>query len=131
MSLKPQLCPLWDIPLAAHTIAKVMCLSYPLISFVYGGDQPPLLNPPPGKSELLSLWLYQTVVNGLVLTVDDKDQKCVGVAVWTGPVRRSFARRVGGWCALPILFVWLLVNRVYYGLRGNRMNSKVVVTVTG
>jgi hypothetical protein len=125
MSSKPQLCPISDIPLAARTIANVMCMSYPLISFVYDGDRPPLRKIPCGKSELLSISLYQTVINGLVLTVNDANQKCVGVAVWTGPVRRGFFGRIGGWCILAILYLWLFINMFYYGLRGNRMNKKV------
>jgi hypothetical protein len=97
----------------------------PLISFVYDGDRPPLRKIPCGKSELLSISLYQTVINGLVLTVNDANQKCVGVAVWTGPVRRGFFGRIGGWCILAILYLWLFINMFYYGLRGNRMNKKV------
>ena len=125
MPLKPQVCPISDILLAAQTIASVMCWSNPLISFLYSRDHPPLVEVPCGKPELLSISLYQTLISGLVLTVDDDDQKCVGVAVWTGPVRKRFPGKVAGWCILAILYLWLFINMFYYGLRGNRMNSIV------
>ena len=102
-----------------------MCQTYPLISFVYGSDRPPLLEVPCGKPELLTISLYTSHINGLVLTVDDDDQKCVGVAVWTGPVRQSFFGKVGGWCILTILYLWLLLNMLYYGILGDRMNITV------
>ena len=102
-----------------------MCRSYPLIPFLYGKEGPPLVEVPCGKPELLSVTLYQTRINGLVLTVDDDDQKCVGVAVWTGPVRKSFIGEIGGWCILGFLYLWLFIDMFYYGLQGNRMNNSV------
>lgn len=122
---KPRLCPISDIPLAARTIAEVMCVSYPLIAFVYDGKSPPLVPVPCGKPELLSISLYQTAFNGLVLKVDDSNQKCAGVAVWTGPVRKSFVGNLVRWLMFAPLYLWLFFCMVYYGFRGNRMNKKV------
>jgi len=100
-------------------------MSYPLIAFVYGGRNPPLVPVPCGKPELLSISLYQTAFNGLVLKVDENNQKCAGVAVWTGPVRKSFFGNIVGWFMLATLYLWLFLSMFYYGLRGNRMNKKV------
>ena len=130
MPWKPQRCPITDIPLAAHTIARVMCESYPLISFVYDNDRPPLMEIPCGKPELLTISLYRSQINGHVLTVDDGDQKCVGVAVWTGPRRQSFLGKVAALCVLPILYLWLVVNMLYYILRGFKMNLAVNCLLT-
>ena len=102
-----------------------MCRSYPLIPFLYDRGRPPLMEAPCGKPELLSVSLYQTRINGLVLTVDDGDQKCVGVAVWTGPVRKTFVSTIGGWSILTVLYLWLFIDMFYYGLRGNRMKNIV------
>lgn len=102
-----------------------MCQSYPLISFVYDNDHPPLLQVPCGKPELLTISLYQSRISGHVLTVDDDDQKCVGVAVWTGPGREGFLGKVAGWCVLTILYLWLIINMLYYILRGFKMNLAV------
>ena len=102
-----------------------MCQTYPLISFVYDNDHPPLLEVPCGKPELLTISLYQSQISGHVLTVDDGDQKCVGVAVWTGPGREGFFSKVGRLCILTILYSWLIINMLYYRLRGFKMNITV------
>jgi hypothetical protein len=81
---------------------------------------------PCGKPELLSNSLYQTLVKGLFLTVNDDDKKCVGVAFWTGPVKKRSLSKIGGWCILAPLYLWLFINMFYYGLhRGSRMKSIV------
>lgn len=130
MPSAPQVCPTADIPLAAQTIATVFCQSYQLISFVYGGDLRPLPEVPYSKLELLTIFLYQGHTGGLVLTVNDDDQKCVGVAVWSGPIRKGFFAKLRAWCVLAILHLWLIINMIYYGgagiyYRRTGMNRKV------
>ena len=107
MPLKPRVCPISDIPLAAQTIASVMCWNNPLISFLYDRDRPPPPPPAPPSPPSFGRTVRQTRIvvhlplpdtyRGLVLTVDDDDLKCVVVAVWTAPFGKgSLARlRIG------------------------------------
>ena len=99
-----------------------MIKANPLTQFVYDKHRPPLLLPC-GKLELFTVYLYQNLANGLILTVDDDDEKCIGVAVWTGPPkRRNVLGRLRTWCVLSILHVWLVMNFLYYG---SEMNETV------
>jgi len=120
--LSPQICSFADIPLAAKTITSVFCKSYPLSAFLYNSETP-LPSVPYGKSELLSIYLRQIGINGLVLAVHDDDQKCVGVAVWTGPLKQSRFRLIQAWLWLKLLALWLFVNLIYY--RGAGMSGVV------
>ena len=119
MFSKPHLCPVSDVPLAAKTITSVMIKANPLTKFVYNKHQaPPLL--PRGKLEIFTIWLYQLRTNGIVLTVDDENEKCIGVAVWTGPMRhQSFFGKLRAWCILFGLNIWLRFGFLYYGSEQN------------
>lgn len=120
----PQLCPTSDLNLAAKTITSVFCQSYPLSAFVYN-CKTPLSSVPYGKRELLSIWLRKVRQSGLVLTIDDGDEKCVGVAVWTGPERLLGGRlsRLRFRWFTTCLDIWLFFNMIYY--KGAGMDGKV------
>ena len=123
MLTPPHVCRVSDIPAAAKTITSVMIKANPLTQFVYDKHRPPLLLPR-GKLELFTVYLYQNLTNGLILTIDDDDEKCIGVAVWTGPPkRRNFFGKLRTWCVLSILHVWLVMNFLYYG---SEMNETVI-----
>jgi hypothetical protein len=50
------------------------------------------------------------------LTVDDENEKCVGVAVWTGPLRhRNFFSKLRAWFILFGINIWLRFGFLYYG----------------
>jgi hypothetical protein len=132
----PHVCPLRDIPSAARTITTVMCQSNPLIAFVYNFKKDRELPVPYGKRELLSVYLYQLRTNGIVLTVDDDDQKCIGVAVWTGPnCRKGVVEKVRAWFILLVLNVWLFFSMLYYGSEMsptvNSIHMKLIVEERG
>lgn len=118
MPTKPHVCPVSDIPLAARTITSVMIKVSPLTKFVYDKHQSTLL--PHGKLEIFTIFLYQLRTNGIVLTVDDENEKCVGVAVWMGPSRhRNFFAKLRAWCILFALNIWLRFGFLYYGSEQN------------
>jgi hypothetical protein len=120
MPSEAHVCPVADIPLAAKTVTSVLNTS-PFISFLYNNNTPII---PPGKTEKLSIYLYRTLSTGLVLTVDDDDKKCVGVAVWQGPTRQSLAGRLYDWCVQAGFDFWDNVNLLYNGHGG--LNQKVI-----
>ena len=124
MLSQPHPCALSDIALAAKTIASVMIVTNPLIQFVYDKPRPPPpLLLPRGKLELFTVHLYQTLTNGLILTVDNDDDKCVGVAVWTSPNSRpDFFGKLRAWCISSALYIWLVLSFLYYG---SEMNETV------
>ena len=123
MSFLPHVCPLAEIPLAAKTITSVMCQTYPVSAFVYN-SKPPLPEVPYGKRELLAIYLRQLSITGLVLSVDSEDEKCVGVAVWTGPsAQKSTYNRFISKVSLTWLNIWLFFAMAYY--RGAGMDAQV------
>jgi hypothetical protein len=102
-----------------------MCQTYPLMAFLYK-SKPPLPQVPCGKRELLSIYLRQINVTGLVLSVDSDDEKCVGVAVWTGPPsakQKSAFEWFKSKLSLAWLNVWLFFALAYY--RGAGMDQQV------
>jgi hypothetical protein len=124
MSSTPHLCPSSQLPQAAKTLTSVLCAESPLPAFLY--NSPTLLpSVPYGKCELLAIWLRNLHRTGLILTVDDGDEKCVGVAVWLPPAGRKGAfldkLKTRWFCAW--LDLWLYVNKIYYGRAG--FNPKV------
>jgi hypothetical protein len=124
-SFIPHVCPLTEIPLAAKTVTTVFCQTYPLIPFVYGSKLP-LPEVPYGKQELLTIYLHQLGITGLVLTVDSKDEKCVAVAVWTAPAtanRKSLYERLKSKFNFTRLNIWLFLATIYY--RGASMDAQV------
>ena len=124
MSSLPHICPITEIPIAAKTITSVMCQTYPVSAFVYN-SKPPLPRVPRGKRELLAIYLRQIHTTGLVLSVDSGDEKCVGVAVWTGPTakQKSAYERLLSKLSLTWLNIWLFFGMVYY--RGAGMDPRV------
>jgi hypothetical protein len=126
MSSLPHVCPITEIPLAAKTITSVMCQTYPVSAFVYN-SKPPLPEVPYGKRELLAIYLRQIHITGLVLSVDSEDEKCVGVAVWTGPgaKEKSPYQRFVSKLSLTWLNFWLFFAMVYY--RGAGMDAQVPI----
>jgi len=131
MLTPPHVCRVSDIPAAAKTITSIMIKANPLTQFVYDKHRPPLLLPQ-GKLELFTVYLYQNLTNGLILSIDDDDEKCIGVAVWTGPLKpRNFLGRVRTWCILSILYVWLVLNSLYYGSEMNETVIKFWITFDG
>ena len=120
----PHVCPITEIPLAAKTITSVMCQTYPVSAFVYK-SKPPLPQVPYGKRELLAIYLRQIHITGLVLSVDSGDEKCVGVAVWTGPTtkQKSAYKRFLSKLSLTWLNIWLFFGMFYY--RGAGMDPGV------
>lgn len=111
-----------EIPLAARTITSVMCQTYPVSAFLYN-RKPPLPKVLYGKHEL-SIYLLQIYIRGLILSIDSEDEKCVGVAVWTGPAKqRPVCGRFISEVSLVLLNKWLLFALVYY--RGAGMDARV------
>src|SRR5271167_2668612 len=125
MTTPPHICPISEIPLAAQTVTSILNHNNPIISFLYNNHTPPPLIPY-GKPEQLSIYLYRTLTTGLVLTVDDEDQKCVGVAVWQGPSSQtSILGKLCDWCVHTGFDLWNTLNWIYYG--GSGMNKLVFV----
>lgn len=118
MPTSPHVCPVLEVTLAAQTITSVLNHNNPFISFLYSNHTPPPLVPY-GKPEQLSVYLYRTLTTGLVLTVDDGDQKCVGVAIWQGPASEtSLFGRLRDWCVHTSFDIWDTLNSIYYGRSG-------------
>jgi len=116
-------CPLSDIPLAAHTLVNVMTRTNPLIAYIHNSNLP--LSPIPyGKLQLITIYLFQLSTTGIILSIDDEEtnEKCVGVAVWSGPLKRSIWQRI--WISLKMFYlrVWMTVNLLWFG---NVQNVKV------
>ncbi len=119
----PHVCPVSEIPIAAQTITHVLNHNNPFISFLYDNQTPPPLVPY-GKPEQLSIYLYRTLTTGLVLTVDDEDQKCVGVAVWQGPTHQSsLLGKLRDFLFHTGFDIWNILDNVFYG--GSGINKTV------
>ena len=61
-----------------------------------------------------------------MITVDEGDDKCAGIAVWSGPVKGGkvgLRNRLRNWWFICCVDVWLLFNMIYY--RGAGMDGKV------
>jgi len=113
-SWKAHVCPVSEVPNAARTITSVLTAeSNPTVRFISGVSPPNA----PGKAEEVSVYLYHTLTNGLVLTVDDGDEKAVGVAVWQGPVSQptSFWGKVCNFIAWRVVDVYQSFNWLLYG----------------
>ena len=128
MLTPPHECPWLDLPTAARTITSVMSTTNPLIAYVYNSPKP-LSQVPWGKSQLMSIYLGQLRCRGYVLSIDDGDNRCVGVAVWTGPKLetegdRGVWRRWGEWIRMVGLGVWIFGASIWY--RGAGMDGKVL-----
>jgi hypothetical protein len=124
MSYSPHICPIEDIPLAARTICSVFHQSnYSVMTFLYNRHQPPP-SLPYGKEEQFSIHLYRLLSTGLVLTVDDEDKKCVGVAVWSGPAGKTgYLGRLRDWLVHSTFDAWQALHYIYY--RGGGINLAV------
>lgn len=111
----PHVCPITHIALAAWTITSVMIKANPLTRFLHHKHRaPPIL--PRGKLEVMTVWFFQTLATGLVLTVDDEDQNCVGAAVWTSPVlERGILARFYDWLVLVFFGTCINLCYAYYG----------------
>ena len=117
------ICPLSEVHFASRTLTSVLD-NTPFISYLYSQHTPPP-RIPLGKAERLSVYLYRVLASGLVLTVDDGENKCVGVAVWQGPVSKNgVLTRVRDWFVQGGFDVWDHLNSLYYG--GGGLNQKVV-----
>lgn len=117
------ICPLSEVHLASKTITSVLD-NTPFVSYLYSEHTPPP-RIPLGKAERLSVYLYRVLATGLVLTVDDGESKCVGVAVWQGPnPRRGVLASVRDWFVKRGFDVWDELNSLYYG--GGGLNHKVI-----
>jgi hypothetical protein len=115
-SWTPHPCPISDIPNAAHTITSLLnTQTSPAIAFLSAVS--PSTAIPPGKPEQLSVYLYRTLTNGLVLSVDDGDEKAVGAAVWIGPVGQPMSvwGRVKDFLAWRAVDTYQFYNWVWYG----------------
>ena len=128
MSSPTHICPVSEIPLAARTITSVLNHNNPFISFLYNNHTPPPLVPY-NKPEQLSIYLYRTLATGLVLTVDDEDQKCIGVAVWQGPTgQSSLLAKLRDFLVHTGFDIWNTMNTLYYGGSGiNRTVSRSII----
>src|ERR1700730_3638060 len=117
-------CPLSEVHLASQTITSVLD-NTPFISYLYSEHTTtPRPTTPLGKAERLSVYLYRTLTTGLVLTVDDGQRKCVGVAVWQGPISKSgILTRFRDWFVHGGFDLWDHLNSLYYGHGG--LNEKV------
>ena|SRR5579862_2416107 len=115
----PHICGFRDIPLAACTILSALKDS-PLSRFVYG-------EPPPSRLPFLDIleftrYLYKCRSHGLVLSVDDGDTKCVGIAVWIAPSQYLGVRWSNqAWCVYLIFQAWFLCLSFF--LTGKRSAS--------
>jgi len=118
-------CPLSDIPLAARTLVSVMTQTNPLIAYVHN-NQLPLSPIPAGKLSLLTIYLRQLSTTGIILSVDDDEtgEKCVGVAVWSGPPKLTKGIWERSWIAMKLFYlsIWLTINMLWFG---NHQNVKV------
>jgi len=120
------ICPLAEVHLASRTITSVLD-NTPFLSYLYS-EHTPLPGIPLGKAERLSVYLYRILATGLVLSVDDGNKKCVGVAVWQGPISGAgILSRFRDWCVHAGFDVWDQLSSLYYGDGG--LNRKVEVTV--
>ena len=119
----PHVCPIIQIPLAAWTITSVMIKVNPLTCFLYNKHRaPPFL--PPGKLEVITVWLFQKLATGLVVTVDDERQDCIGAAVWTGPIpQRGAIARFYHWLVLAFFGTCINLCYSYYGNDANPVVS--------
>jgi len=118
----PRICPLGDVPIASQTVTSVLNHENRFVSFLYNNHTPPPLIPN-GKPEQLSIYLYKLLsTTGLVLTIDDEENKrpCVGVAVWQGPITTStgLLGRLKEFCVNCVFDVWNQMNWLYYGGSG-------------
>jgi hypothetical protein len=124
MPSEPHVCGISEVPLAAKTLTT-MLNSTPAISFFYD-NRSSATQIPYGKPEKLSTYLYRTLSTGLVLSVDDGDEKCVGVALWEGPTReRGLLGKVFNYCVQGGFDIWDSLKSIYYGDCG--LNKKVRV----
>jgi len=117
-SWKAHVCPVSEVPNAARTITSVLTAeNNPTMRFISGVSPTGDSLIPPGKAEEVSAYLYRTLTNGLVLTVDDGDEKAVGVAVWQGPVAQptSFWGKVRDFVAWRAVDVYQSFNWLLYG----------------
>jgi hypothetical protein len=124
MFSEPHVCPISEIPLATRTLTSAFNHeSNAFVSFFYNQHTPPPLTPP-GKPEQLAISLYCTLTNGLVLTIDSEDQKCVGVAVWEGPTRQTNPlHKLRNYLVQGAFDLWDSFNSIYY--RSNGFNQSV------
>lgn len=116
-SWTPHACPVSDIPAAAHTITSLLnTQTSPAIAFLSAPPPSPTAVPP-GKPEKLSVYLYRTLTTGLVLSVDDGDERAVGAAVWIGPVAQSTSvwGKVRDFLAWRAVDTYQFYNWVWYG----------------
>jgi len=98
-----------------ETITGIMCQTYPSVHSSTTANRP-YLKPPYGKRELLAIYLRQIHITCLVLSIDSGDEKCVGVAVWTGPTakQKSAYERFMSKLSLTWLNIWLFFGMIYY-----------------
>jgi len=117
-SWKAHVCPVSEVPNAARTITSVLTAeNNPTVRFLSGNSHSNETHVPPGKAEQVSVYLYRTLTNGLVLTVDDGDERAVGVAVWQGPVAQptSWWEKVRDFVAWRAVDVYQTCNWLLYG----------------
>ena len=118
-------CPLSEVHFASHTITSVLD-DTPFVSYLYSEHTRPPRIPLGGAGRLL-VYLYRSLTAGLVLTVDDGERKCVGVAVWQTPISKTgILSRVREWCVQGVFDVWDHLHTLYYG--GGGLNVKLIST---